>query len=177
VSAREGFITGYDGDEHPIEARHKPKIAYKAPEGPHLKEAEPEEPKPDKLPPGANSEPPPPLDLDAAPADIEWPVTLKLLYRPTRDIKNKVIHELTLRSPTAGDIGRCGNPVRINAAGDVIVDEAKMTQMLAVLSNVFPPMIETLDARDWASCAFFLQRFFLPNSATWMPTPSSTPTG
>jgi hypothetical protein len=165
-SLREGFVRDDEPDVSPPPT--KPKIIYTPP--PKAAASEPEEVA--KLPPGANAEPPPPLDLDAAPPDVEWPVKLKLLYRPTRDVTNKVIHELTIRSPTAGDISRCGNPVRINAAGDVIVDEAKMTQMLAVLSNVFPPMIETLDARDWISCSFFLQRFFLPNSATWMPTPS-----
>jgi hypothetical protein len=158
---------GLDGIDR---TKVKPKVVFAKSEPPLIEHEPPK--KEEGKPARAKAEAPPPLDLDEAPPDVQWPVTLKLLYKPTRNTKNEVIHELTLRAPTAGDISRCGVPVRINAQGDVIVDEQKMTQMLAVLAGVYPPMIETLDARDWVSCSFFLQRFFLPNSATWMPTSS-----
>jgi hypothetical protein len=185
ATIREGFVREDMGDVDPsispndegldgIE-RRKPKVVYQAPRGPEAKEppvieqpaAEPAKPASDK-----DAGAPPPLDLDAPPTDLEWPVRLKLLYRPTRNTKNQVIHELLIRAPTAGDISRCGNPVRLNNEGDVIVDEEKMTRMLSALSDVFPPMIETLDARDWISCSFFMQRILLPNRATWEPTSS-----
>jgi hypothetical protein len=164
---REGFLRGDDADEGRPVLEHGPAPKFAA-----------EPAAPAEIEPAAQTqparraaaEPPPPIDLNAPPPDAVWPVTLKLLYRPTRDNNNKVIHELTLRAPTARDIASCGNPVRINHENDVLVDEAKMTQMLAALSGVYPPMIEMLDARDWISCSFFLQRFFLPNPATWIPS-------
>ncbi len=168
---REGFVHADESENHEKPALSKPKIVYTPPP-----KAEPEPEPPAKA---AAAEAPPPLDLDEPAPEVTWPVVLKLLHRPTRDVNNKIIHELTLRAPTAGDLMRCGGaPVRIDSKGDVIVDAERMTQMLAILANVFPPMIEMLDARDWISCSFFMQRFFLPNAATWMPTPttqSSTP--
>jgi Phage tail assembly chaperone proteins, E, or 41 or 14 len=148
---REGFVSA-DDEARTIE--HEP----------------PQNPTPTKARAMSDADAPPPLDLDAPAPEVEWPVRLKLLYKPTRNVKNEIIHELTLRAPTARDIRQCGNPVRIDRNGDVIVDDEKMTAMLAALANVFPPMIEVLDARDWSSCSFFLQRFFLPNSATWTPS-------
>jgi hypothetical protein len=181
-------LVGY-ADDSPKQP-HKPKVVYNAPRGPEAgpleqlaaearAEAEesqrryraPAEPPADemaKLDKDRNA--PPPIDLDAPAEDIEWPIKLKLLYKPTRDTKNRIIHELLIRAPTAGDISLCGNPVRLNSEGDVIVDEQKMTAMLARLSDVFPPMIEQLDARDWISCSFFMQRILLPNRRTWEPT-------
>jgi hypothetical protein len=171
---REGFLRDDESDADKV-------IELGPPAGPKVEIATPRvddgraldaipNPPPAK-PARAQAEAPPPLDLDAPPPEVQWPVILKLLYKPTRNTKNEIISELTLRAPTAKDIRQCGNPVRLNASGDVIVDEEKMIQMLATLANVYPPMIESLDARDWTSCAFFLQRFFLPNSATWIPAP------
>jgi hypothetical protein len=176
ANMREGFVLdGVDVEADVHVERSKPKVVYAGPKGPHVEEHAP--PVIERLPaeaakPNANAEAPPPLDLDAPPTDLEWPVKLKLLYRPTRNTKNQVIHELMIRAPTAGDISRCGNPVRLNNQGDVIVDEQKMTLMLSALSDVFPPMIDSLDARDWISCSFFMQRILLPNRATWEPTSS-----
>ena len=144
---REGFVRE-DETADVAEAVRKPKIVY-------TPKAEPEpvsHETPSEPAKATAAEAPPPLDLDAPPPEVTWPVVLKLLYRPTRDVNNKIIHELTLRAPTAGDLMRCGGaPVRIDSKGDVIVDAERMTQMLAILANVFPPMIEMLDARDWIS--------------------------
>jgi hypothetical protein len=174
TSMREGFVHREDdeADAH-VESPHKPKVVYQAPKGPHVEERPPliEQP-PAETKSDKDKDAPPPIDLDAPPEDIEWPIKLRLLYKPTRDTKNRIVHELLIRAPTAGDISRCGNPVRLNNQGDVIVDEQKMTLMLAALSDVFPPMIDSLDARDWISCSFFLQRILLPNRRTWEPTPS-----
>jgi hypothetical protein len=179
TTMREGFVReaddpsispndeGLDGIE-----RRKPKVIYQAPKGPHVEERAPEPPADEVAKLDKDRNAPPPIDLDAPAEDIEWPIKLKLLYKPTRDTKNRIIHELMIRAPTAGDISQCGNPVRLNSQGDVIVDEQKMTLMLARLSDVFPPMIEQLDARDWISCSFFMQRILLPNRRTWEPTPS-----
>jgi Phage tail assembly chaperone proteins, E, or 41 or 14 len=178
--AREGFvIDGVDVEanlsvEHPP---HKPKVVYQAPKGPQIEERAPpliEQP-PAEKPGRAMAEPPAPIDLDAPPEEVKWPVTLKLLHKPTRNTKSEVIHELILQAPTAKDIRACGgNPVRLAVNGDVIVDDEKMLMMISRLSGVFPVFIESLDSRDFTSCSFFMQRFFLPNMQTWAPkeTPS-----
>jgi hypothetical protein len=158
---REGFVE----DDKPVE--------FHATEGPRVQELAGPAPAEASAPEPAEANAPPPLDLNAPPPTVQWPVTLKLLYKPTRNTKNEVIHALLLRAPTARDIMQCGIPARLATNGDVIADPDAMTRMLAALSDVYPPLIEALDARDWVSCAFFLQRFFLPNSATWAPPTTS----
>lgn len=111
-------------------------------------------------------EPPIPDEPPAAPAET-WPITVRLLHKPTRNSKNETIHELTFREPTGGDINRYGNPVRINQDGDVIIDERKMTMMISTLAGVLLPFIEALDPRDWNSCAYRLRGFFLPDPSAW----------
>ena len=115
-------------------------------------------------------EPPPPAEGPAAtqePPAETWPITVKLLHKPTRNNKNEPINELTFREPTGGDINRYGNPVRINQDGDVIIDERKMTMIISSLSGVLLPFVEQLDPRDWNSCAYRLRGFFLPDPAAW----------
>jgi hypothetical protein len=103
----------------------------------------------------------PPLDQD------QWPIVVKLIYRPIRNNRGEDVKEVSLREPRAGDINRYGNPIRVNQDGDVIIDERKMTYMIAALSNILPPFIEEMDPRDWNSCAYRLRRFFLPDPAAW----------
>ena len=117
--------------------------------------------------------PMPPPEIKPSPAEQqpdslsqEWPITVKLLYKPIRNGKEQV-HELVLREPRAGDINRYGNPIRINGEGEVVIDERKMTYMIAALSGILPPFIEDMHPRDWNSCAYRLQRFFLPDPAAW----------
>ena len=116
----------------------------------------------------------PPPELEQSPADKpeldateQWPIKVKLLYKPIRNNRNEEIREVILREPRAGDINRYGNPVRINQDGDVVIDERKMTYIMAALSDVLPPFIEMMDPRDWNSVAYRLRRFFLPDPAAW----------
>ena len=67
---------------------------------------------------------------------------------------------MTMREPRAGDINRYGNPVRVNSDGEIIIEERKMTYMIAALANILPPFIEDMDTRDWNSCAYRIRRFF-----------------
>jgi hypothetical protein len=71
------------------------------------------------------------------------------------------------REPTAGDINRYGNPCRIDVTGEVLIDEQKMTRVIASLSGILPPLIDAMDPRDWNSCAYRLRSFFLPEVAAW----------
>lgn len=177
ATMREGFQDpsispndeGLDGIDR---TKLKPKFVLAAKQEPPVIEQPPAE---ETAKPGrAMADAPPPIDLDAPPEEVTWPITLKLLHKPTRNTKNEIIHELVLRAPTAKDIRACGgNPVRLSSNGDAIVDDEKMLLMIAALSGVFPPFIEALDSRDFASCAFFLQRFFLPNMRTWAPPPQN----
>ncbi|MBR0879107.1 hypothetical protein ACVMGC_004771 [Bradyrhizobium barranii subsp. barranii] len=116
----------------------------------------------------------PPPEIAPSPAetaeiadDEEWPITVKLLHRSIKDNKGEKIREVTLREPRAGDINRYGNPIRIDQDGDVLIDERKMTYMIAALTGILPPFIEDMDPRDWNSCAYRLRRFFLPDPAAW----------
>lgn len=109
-----------------------------------------------------------PVDQPPSPTEGEhWPIIVKLLYKPIRNNKNEEIREVSLREPRAGDINRYGNPVRINQEGDVVIDERKMTYIIAALADVLPPFIEMMDPRDWNSVAYRLRRFFLPDPAAW----------
>lgn len=111
---------------------------------------------------------------ESHPADVveeTWPVRVKLLHRPLvfRDSKgDHELKELLFREPTGGDLNRIGNPCRVNQDGDVIIDERKMTSIIAVLSGVNLPHILTMDPRDWNSCAYRLRNFFLPNPDAWL---------
>jgi hypothetical protein len=92
-----------------------------------------------------------------------WPITVKLIHTPPiRNAKNEMVQALTLRAPTGGDINRCGNPVRLDADNIPVFDERKMTLMIASLSGVLSPVVDTIDARDWNSVAYRLLPFFLP---------------
>jgi hypothetical protein len=97
----------------------------------------------------------------------EWPITVRLLHRPIRNNKGEEVRELSFREPTGGDINRYGNPVRINQEGDVVIDERKMTLIMAALSGILSPLLERMDPRDWNSCAYRLRNFFLPDPAAW----------
>jgi hypothetical protein len=123
-------------------------------------------------PPGTKPAVPPP-EIEPPPAELppllqdEWPIIVKMLYKPIRNNRGEDVREVSLREPRAGDINRYGNPIRVNQDGDVLIDERKMTYMIAALSNILPPFIEEMDPRDWNSCAYRLRRFFLPDPAAW----------
>ena len=109
---------------------------------------------------------PSPAPVPEVPAET-WPITVKLLHKPIRNNTNEMVKELILREPTGGDINRCGNPCRINLDGDVIIDEKKMSLIMANLSGILSPLLDTMDPRDWNSCAYRLRGFFLPEVAAW----------
>jgi hypothetical protein len=168
---------GLDGIER---MKAKPKFVLAAPPtdraGQPQIDSPPAESDYPKPPANANADAPPPLDLNApeamVPKEIVWPYTLKLLHRPTRNTKNEIIHELTVRAPTAGDLARVGDPVRVMPDGSIATDPRIMIELLAQISGVYPPFIEQLDARDYKSCAHWLQGILIPNYRTWETTPS-----
>jgi hypothetical protein len=103
----------------------------------------------------------------AEPAPPEWPVRVKLLHRPIKNMQNEEVHELVFREPYASDINRYGNPCRITLDGDPAIDEQKMMRIMAALSGILIPNLERMDPRDWNSCAYRLRNFFLPEVAAW----------
>ena len=110
---------------------------------------------------------PEPAPPEPAPYVETWPVKVKLLHKPIRDNKGNEIRELSFRQPTGADINRYGMPVHIDVSGDVHMDERKMTLMMTALSGVMTPFLEAMDPRDWASCAYRLRHFFLPDPGAW----------
>jgi len=108
-----------------------------------------------------------PESHDDIPLEQAWPIKVRLLHKPIRDNEGKEVRELVFREPTGGDINRYGNPVRINQDGDVVIDERKMTFIMAALTGILSPLLERMDPRDWNSCAYRLRSFFLPDPAAW----------
>ena len=43
-----------------------------------------------------------------------WPIKVRLIYKPIRNNKGELVHELAFRQPTGADINRNGLPVRID---------------------------------------------------------------
>jgi hypothetical protein len=131
------------------------------------------EPQPQPAAPAGTKRAAPPPEIEDSPADLppleqdEWPMIVPLTFKPIRNNSGAEIKSLSLREPRAGDINRYGNPVRFNRDGDIVHDERKMTYMIAALSGILPPFIEEMHPRDWATCAYKLQRFFLPDPAAW----------
>jgi|SRR5215467_5141692 len=132
----------------------------------HQAKADP--PKPDVA--EAPAPAPAPAPTDEVPTPVlsdEWPIKVRLIHKPIRTQQGDELRELTFREPTGGDINRYGNPVRVDQNGDILMDERKMTLMMAALSGVLSPILERMDPRDWNSCAYRLRRFFLPDPEAW----------
>lgn len=127
---------------------------------------------PEELPP-IEVETSKPADDDAEQSVSElsnaWPITVRLLYKPLRNMTGEEITQLTFREPTGADINRIGNPVRFNADGDTIIDDRRMMLVMANLSGVLSPILERMDPRDYNSCAYRLRSFFLPDPRAWFP--------
>jgi hypothetical protein len=113
------------------------------------------------------AEPVTPVEASSPPDDFKetWPIKVKLVHKPIRDQDGRELAELSFREPTAGDINRYGNPVRLTSDFDAAIEEKKMTLMMAALSGVLSPMLDKMDPRDWNSCAYRLRTFFLPEPA------------
>ena len=162
LKIREGFV---DPDK-PTKPDAKPEITP-----PPAQPAPADQPK-------AKEPVPPPLEPSPADADAEeaaaqrvfesWPITVKLMHKKIRNNAGEEISELTFREPKGGDINRYGNPVRYNTDGDLLIDERKMSWMMAGLSGVLFPMLEQMDPRDWTSCAHRLARFFQADYRGWV---------
>ena len=124
----------------------------------------------EQLPPSAAELPPenPAMESAPPPPQIEeWPIRVRILHRPIRDNVGREVRELVFRQPSGADINRCGNPCRINQDGDVVIDERKMSLIMANLSGILSPLLDQLDPRDWNSAAYRLRSFFLPELAAW----------
>ena len=138
---REGFIASSQSDPKPKDAA-KAMASHPAPEI-------------------ADS----PAELDqetAGPAPVTWPMVVKLSFKPIPNGKGETVDELVFREPKGGDINRYGNPVRMNAAGDWVIEERKMHYVMAALADILPPFLDAMDTRDWNFAAYELMRFFLP---------------
>jgi hypothetical protein len=72
--------------------------------------------------------------------------------------------ELEFRQPTAGDLVRCGQPVKFKpwAPDDISFDATAMTDMMSALSAEPPYVLKQMDPRDWSMIAWNLASFFVP---------------
>ena len=108
--------------------------------------------------------------VEPPPLSDEWPITVRLLYKPIRNGKGEEVKELVFREPTGADINRIGNPCRVDRLGEVQIDDQRMMAMLGNLSGVVTPLLERMDPRDYASCAYRLRNFFTPDTRAWFPS-------
>ena len=92
-----------------------------------------------------------------------WPITVPLLYKSIQNDKGEKITSLIFQEPTAAEINRVGNPIRLNWENEPIVEERKMTAMMGALARVQPLRLTAMDPRDWNNCVWILKPFFLPD--------------
>ena len=129
-----------------------------------------------KMPNEPPAPPEPPLDqYEAARRDVrekemKWPVVIQLLYKPVKTAQGQELWALTFRQPRAADINRVGNPTRVLWDGEIIIEERKMTYIMAALANIQPTQLEDMDPRDWNTCALGLRKFFLADLRGWPPS-------
>lgn len=98
-----------------------------------------------------------------------WPVSVRLLHKEIRDNKGVMQTELHFREPTARDIAMAGgNPCKVNGDLTIEINDARMMTIMANLSGIMEPFLQTMDPRDYNSCAYRLRNFFLPEAAAWM---------
>ena len=151
---REGFVIDPPRDAPPRDA---------SPQSPLPSQVKVEQPTPE----------PPLPEIEQARKDIAasaeaWPITVHLLYKSIRNNKGDMIDSLTFREPRASEINRIGNPTRMLWDGEIIIEERKMTYIMAALCDVLPPLLDAMDPRDWNSCALRLRKFFLPDLRAWL---------
>jgi hypothetical protein len=149
---REGFVPP-PIDQPPLSA---------PPQAPLPSQIKSEAPKPEPVVSEADQ-----LRKEIAEGADTWPITVQLLYRSVRNDKGDEVWSLTFREPRAAEINRIGNPTRMLWDGEIIIEERKMTYIMAALSGILPPMLEAMDPRDWNSCAYRLRKFFLPDLRAW----------
>lgn len=78
-----------------------------------------------------------------------------------------MVKKLTFRRPTGGDIMQLGDGYPINIdwqTGRVTPNPKVMGEMMAILANVPPSAIRSMDANDWSTCAHALMGFFPPGA-------------
>ena len=115
-----------------------------------------------------------------APPPDEWPLVIKLRHRPIKapgkDGKEAMINELSFREPRANDMIKAGgNPVRVAFMGvvdgqpnyDYLIDDNRMTKVMANLMGIQDAYLMSLDPRDYASAAYRLRRFFISDQGLW----------
>jgi hypothetical protein len=158
VPLREGFVVNPPAHEQP----HEPMQNERVPQPPLPSQLKPEQPAPES----------PLSEIDSVRKDIAanaetWPIVVQLLYKSIMNDKGEMIDKLSFREPKASEINRIGNPTRMLWDGEIVIEERKMTYIMAALSGVLPPLLETMDPRDWNSCALRLRKFFLPDLRAW----------
>jgi Phage tail assembly chaperone proteins, E, or 41 or 14 len=115
-----------------------------------------------------------------APPPDEWPLVIKLRHRPIKapgkDGKEVMINELSFREPRANDMIKAGgNPVRVAFMGvvdgqanyDYLIDDARMSKVMANLVGFQDAYLMAMDPRDYASAAYRLRRFFISDQGLW----------
>lgn len=116
-------------------------------------------------------------ELTKAPIPVpelpEWPLVIPLRHKPIKRSEVDIVSELKFREPTAFDLIKCGgNPCRLEVSemltGNRVVyswtiDDSRMMRLMANLCGVLEPQLQRMDPRDYATCAYKLRYFFIPD--------------
>jgi hypothetical protein len=113
--------------------------------------------------------------LEPPPPD-QWPLVIKLRHKSIKTDEGNIVDKLSFREPTTMDIIRAGgNPV-ITEIGEYAnglptfefrIDDPKMFKMMASMAKIMDAFLEKMDPRDYASAAYRLRRFFVPEQGVW----------
>lgn len=90
---------------------------------------------------------------------------LTLTLRKPIEAHGESVKALTFREPSAGDIVRVGNPVKIDPFGGetkIGFDDARMGAMIARLANIPPSSVDRMHPQDFIDASWKLADFFLP---------------
>ena len=102
--------------------------------------------------------------VEAPIPEIEEDPLSQVLSRPIM-AHGEEITVLKWGEPTAGDIERAGNPIKIDFFGgkpSLEFDERKMSAMISRLAKIPPSSVSQITAGDWNAIAWKFVRFFMP---------------
>lgn len=94
---------------------------------------------------------------------------IRITLRTPILINGEPSNQLVLREPTGRDIELNGLPVMLDFSKDptgVVFDEKKMVAMIAGLGGIPPSSIRSMHPKDWATVAWQLASFFVPDLGT-----------
>jgi hypothetical protein len=104
------------------------------------------------------------------PAEAEAPAkTTDIVIELTKPVQahGELLKKMKFREPTGADMMQFGErwPVQIDwTSGQVTPNPAVMSAVMSTLAAVPPSTIKMMSGKDFTTCAFALQSFFVPGA-------------